>query len=196
MDTGQILVDTSSLLLLIRIAPHMFTEDKYGCCTIKEVRNEFFLNTLKFCSKYPWREQYNDRIACLPDDISDSPHVRQYQEAISCLIDAGISKDGGGFFDLSPVDKQLLACSLGNGLMISTCDQPLEDFAKQEFSGEFKGSVSPLGVLNSWLKRGIVAMTDSIYAVISDWRSCQEPAQPGRQKRTFESLTKRPYTGP
>lgn len=195
MNTGQVLFDTSSLLLLIRTVPNMFIDTKYGCCTIEGVRNEFF-KTPKFRSKYPWRNQFKDKIACLPEDISSSPDVSRYHEAISCLLDVGINnKKDGGLFDLSPVDKQVLACSLGNGLMISTCDQPLEDFAKQEFRREFKGSISPLGVLNLWLSKGLVFMSDSIYAVISDWRSCEEPAQPGRQKRTFQLITEKPYPG-
>jgi hypothetical protein len=195
MDTGQILLDTSSLIMLIRIIPTMLVDDKYRCCTISQVQKEF-LATPRFKVRYPWRNQFREKVAFLPAEVSDNPEVVRYLEAISCLLATGvINKRDGKLFDLSAVDQQLLACSLGNGYVISTCDQPLEDFAEQEFRKEFKGSISPLGILNSWIKSGLIILSDSMYAVVLDWRVCQEPPQPGRQKRNFELLTKRPYPG-
>jgi hypothetical protein len=42
-----ILCDTCSVLMLIRIAPDMFRDDRYGCVTIQEVFQELF-RTQKF----------------------------------------------------------------------------------------------------------------------------------------------------
>lgn len=196
MDAAdRILFDTSSLLMLIRIAPTMLLEEKYRCCTISQVQKEF-LATPKFKVRYPWRNQFRDKVVSLPAEVSGNHEVIRYHEAITCLLDTGvINKRNGKLFDLSSVDRQVLACSLGNGYMISTCDQPLEDFAKEEFRKDFKGSISPLGVLNFWIKISLIIFSDSIYAVVQDWRVCQEPPQPGRQKRRFELLTNRPYPG-
>jgi len=57
----EILCDTCSILMLLRIAPQMFLDDTYQCCTIAEVRNEIF-QTQKFKNKYPWREKFKDKI--------------------------------------------------------------------------------------------------------------------------------------
>lgn len=45
-----ILCDTSSVVMLLRIAPEMFEDKRYGCVTIKEVYNELFA-TQKFKSR-------------------------------------------------------------------------------------------------------------------------------------------------
>ena len=37
-----ILCDTCSVLMLIRVAPDMFCDDRYGCVTIKDVFRELF----------------------------------------------------------------------------------------------------------------------------------------------------------
>jgi len=51
----KILCDTSSVLLLIRIAPQMFIDDKFNCFTVREVWEEVF-QTQKFRTKYSWRD--------------------------------------------------------------------------------------------------------------------------------------------
>ncbi|NQV19357.1 MAG: hypothetical protein HQ534_12545 [Armatimonadetes bacterium] len=48
----NIICDTCSILMLIRIAPDMFIDSKYGCKTINEVRKEF-ISTTRFKEKYP-----------------------------------------------------------------------------------------------------------------------------------------------
>ncbi len=57
----NILCDTCSVLMLIRIAPDMFMLDKFNCVTVHEVRKEI-LQTQKFKSKYPWRTDFKDKI--------------------------------------------------------------------------------------------------------------------------------------
>ena len=56
-----ILCDTSSILLLIRIAPDMFIDERYECLTIYEVRDEIF-RTPRFKSKYSWRIDFKNKI--------------------------------------------------------------------------------------------------------------------------------------
>lgn len=38
----NILCDTCTILMLIRIAPDMFIDGRYNCVTINEVRDEIF----------------------------------------------------------------------------------------------------------------------------------------------------------
>jgi len=54
-----ILCDTSVILMLIRVAPDMFLDSDYECCTIRRVRDELF-RTQKFKTKYAWRGDYKD----------------------------------------------------------------------------------------------------------------------------------------
>ena len=55
-----ILCDTCSVLMLIRIAPDMFCDDRYECVTIQEMIQEMF-RTQKFKMRYPWRTKYKPR---------------------------------------------------------------------------------------------------------------------------------------
>jgi hypothetical protein len=48
-----ILCDTSSILMLLRIAPDMFTDERYECKAIRDVHDEI-VQTTKFKTKYPW----------------------------------------------------------------------------------------------------------------------------------------------
>lgn len=47
-----VLCDTCSVLMLIRIAPDMFEDSRYGCVTTQEVIRELF-RTQRFKEKYP-----------------------------------------------------------------------------------------------------------------------------------------------
>ena len=48
-----VLCDTSAILMLLRIAPDMFTDPRYGCVTIRQIYDEI-TRTPKFKSKYLW----------------------------------------------------------------------------------------------------------------------------------------------
>jgi len=60
----NILCDTCSILMLIRIVPEMFCDERFECVTIHEVIQEIF-RTQKFKSRYPWRERYKPKIKAL-----------------------------------------------------------------------------------------------------------------------------------
>ena len=62
----KILCDTCSILMVIRIAPDMLTDKKYGCFTIQEVREEI-IRQQKFKDKYPWRLRFKNKIRCIPN---------------------------------------------------------------------------------------------------------------------------------
>ncbi len=62
----KILCDTCSILMVIRIAPDMLTDEKYGCFTIQKVREEI-IRQQKFENKYPWRHDVKDKIQCIPN---------------------------------------------------------------------------------------------------------------------------------
>ncbi len=62
----KILCDTCSILMVMRIAPDMLTDEKYDCFTIQEVREEI-IRQQKFKDKYSWRHRFKDKIRCIPN---------------------------------------------------------------------------------------------------------------------------------
>ncbi len=53
-----VLCDTSSVLMLLRIAPDIFVDERFECVTVKVVHDEI-VGTTRFKSKYPWTEGGN-----------------------------------------------------------------------------------------------------------------------------------------
>lgn len=191
----HILCDTSSILLLIRIAPDMFIDERYQCCTIQPVRDEIF-RTQKFKSKYPWRDKYKNKIRCLSPEALQKAEIQFYQDAIYRLNDFGtINTYTGKIFSLSRVDILFLACALAHGFSITTGDQGIKDFAAQQFAGIFSGNVSALELINIWLEKKLIHWDEKLHEFLSDWGKQNEHAQPEEQKQRFERLTGMDYPG-
>lgn len=181
--------------MLIRIAPNIFLNESFGCCTISAARYEIF-RTQKFKKKYPWRDQFKDKIRCLSIDLAENEKVDLYFNATKLLIDNGtINKKTGRDFDLSYRDMKFLSCALGNGYRITTGDHDLRTFALQEFKKEFKGSISPLAMLNSWIRKGLVELNEEVYDYLIDWKTNNEDPQPKIQRIKFKKLTGQHYRG-
>jgi hypothetical protein len=190
-----ILCDTSCTLMLIRIAPDMFVDASYQCCTIVKTRHEIFRN-VRFKTKYPWRSQYRDKIRTLPNDLVGNESANRYFDAITVLVDHGtINEKAGCEFDLSYIDRKILACVLSNGYWLTSGDNDLKDFALQQFSREFKGSISPLAMVNRWIREGLIKWNDERHSYIADWSRDNEHPQFMHQIRQFQRLTRRPYPG-
>lgn len=191
----HILCDTCCILMLIRIAPDMFFDERYQCCTIHAVRDEFF-RTTKFKSKYPWRTDFKDKIFCLQNEIAENESVNRYFDVITLLLDQlTINERTNEIFDLSYVDRKILACALANGYHTTTGDTNLRDFASQEFPREYKGNISPLGILNRWLRKDLIIWNDNYQEYLSAWYKDNEHPQPANQKRQFKKLTRFNYPG-
>jgi len=192
MDT---LCDTSSIMMLVRIAPDMFLDSKYRCITLNLMRNEIFRNP-KFKNKYHWRNEFKAKIQCLPSSVTDNADVNRYFEAISMLIrNITINTKTGRPFDLSYADQRFLACALANGYRISTGDESLALFASQEFGDEFHDNISPLGIINGWMSEELIEWNDQLHTYVADWKINNEHPQPERQMRKFRKLTGRSYPG-
>src|SRR4030042_331322 len=191
----DILCDTSSIMMLVRIAPDMFLDSKYRCITLNLMRNEIFRNP-KFKNKYHWRNEFKAKIQCLPSSVTDNADVNRYFEAISMLIrNITINTKTGRPFDLSYADQRFLACALANGYRISTGDESLALFASQEFGDEFHGNISPLGIINGWMSEELIEWNDQLHTYVADWKINNEHPQPERQMRKFRKLTGRSYPG-
>lgn len=131
----------------------MFRDDRYGCVTIQEVFQELF-RTQKFKTRYPWRESYKSKIKTLGTSRVKQGDYELCLQAVENLISASkINKRTGHFFNLSSVDQKIAACSIVHDFTLTTVDDDLADFIRQEFSGS---SISPLGIINDWLEKGLV----------------------------------------
>jgi len=182
--------------MVFRVAPHMLNDEKYGCFTIQEVREEI-IRQQKFKDKYPWRHGFKDKIRCIPNsEIINNDFVNQYLEAINLLIESNIiNNKTGRLFDLSTVDKKFLACALGFGFKISTGDGGIKNLANQEFPKVFKGSISPLGMINKWIRKDLIDWNDELHEYVADWKRMGEASQPKHQKNVYKKLTGLKYIG-
>ena len=179
--------------MLIRIAPDMFVDERFDCVTVQEVCEEIF-RTQRFKTRYPWRNDYKDKIRPSTSLKSTGDKFELHLNVIRKLIDAGgVSSKTGKAFGLSFVDKKIAAYVTAYELEISSTDNSLIDFIEQEFD---KKNRSPLAILNDWIKKGLIQWTDDIQRIIEDWDKNDEPVQPIKDKKEFLKLTGIQYTGP
>jgi hypothetical protein len=192
----KILCDTCCVLMLIRFAPDMFVDESYNCLTITQARKEIF-RTQKFKSKYPWRDQFKDKIQCLRNsDLTDDESYNDYLNVINLLINNNtVNGKTEKLFDLSAIDRAFLACALSKGYQMTTGDSDIKDLAIQEFSETFKGSISPLGIINKWLREGLIEWDKTFQNYLLDWTTNNEDPQPKRQRVLFKKLTGFRYVG-
>ena len=191
-----ILCDTSVVLMLVRIAPDMFLDPHFECSTIRLVREEIF-RTQKFKTKYAWRTEFKSHIRCLAGEVSENEGVQRCFDAIHVLtLHGAVNEETGREFSLSHVDKMFLSCALANGYKISTGEKEMKLFAEQEFAKTFKGWISPLGIVNLWISKGLITWDDTLHYFLREWERDNEHPQPKRQKTIFKKLTGRKYPGP
>ena len=189
----NILCDTCSVLMLIRIAPDMFCDERFECITIQEVLQELF-RTQKFKIQYPWRDRYKSKIKALGNSEVRKEGFQLFLETVRNIVSAGkINKRTGLYFNLSRVDQVIAATSIANNFKLTTVDDDLAEFINQEFSGS---TISPLGIINDWIGKGLIKWDDEMQAVVEDWERCNEHPQPKREVKKFNKLTGYRYAGP
>jgi len=188
-----ILADTCSVLMLLRIAPDMFSNPQYGCTTTAEVLKELKSNQ-KFKTKYPWLKNLIPNVCCITNSELKKNGYDSTLSTINILLSTfPLNTNTDKVFDLSRVDRHIIACAAAHGHSITTGEKDIIDFAKQEFEIE---SISALGVLNKWIKNGLVECNDYLLAIIDDWEKSNEAGQPKDDIVSFQRLTKEFYLGP
>lgn len=182
--------------MLIRIAPNMFIDPNFECVTLPEVREEI-VRTQRFKTKYPWRNRYRDKLKCVPISyLNNSADYKLYCETSQLIINSGaINSKSDRLFNLSRVDIKVLSFALSEGYKLATGDAGIKEFAMQEFKDDYKGSISPLGMINMWLQNGLIKWNDKKHDYLSDWAASNEDPQPRRQKSLFKKLTGKKYPG-
>jgi hypothetical protein len=173
----------------------MFEDERFECITIREVYEEL-TQTTKFKTKYPWAGLMRNRLKSLPAGKTGSDDVNLYHEAIKNLVEIGTTdQKTERLFDLSNVDMRVVACALAFGYRVSSGDGGMIRFLEQEFSGEFKGNISPLGLLNMWIEKKLIVWDDEKQEHMAEWNENEEHAQPKTEIRRFTKLTGRRYPG-
>lgn len=187
-----ILCDTSTVLMLLRIAPDMFIDPKYECLTLVEVKNEILRST-KFKNKYAWRLSYKNKLKVIGMTEYDKAEFKLTEQTIDSMLNNYLMNDiTGHFFDLSSVDKKIAAYAICEQFNLATEDKSLKQFVHQEFEIEGYGA---LEVLNHWIRNGVLVIDDRVIDIISEWKILDEPQQTQQSIKEFESITKRKYTG-
>ena len=191
----HILCDTCTILMLIRIVPDMFTDEKYGCVTIPEVRKEIF-RTQKFKTKYPWRDDYRSHIVTGSATAHLTADYNQRHSMVRLMLDHGIEdQETGKLFDLSPVDQKIVALAITHGWKVGSEDRPIIRLLNQEFRSSFGGDISALELINEWLANKLIVWDEMKQAYLEEWYTLGEPPQSAKEKKRFAKLTKYKYVG-
>lgn len=189
----RILCDTCSVLMVIRIAPDMFIDTRFKCATISMVHSEIF-KTQKFKTKYPWREDFRSKIVAVGSSALRTEEVETTLSIINSLVSAGVENTKTGrLVDLSPTDKQIVACAAAHEYGIASGDGDLVNFAEQQFD---VSNIYPLGLVNDWLEEELIVWDQHLQMVIEDWEKCEEMEQPIAEVRRYQKLTGHFYAGP
>ena len=183
-----VLCDTCVLLMLLRIAPDMLSDQRFNCVTLQAMRDELLM-TQKFKGKYPWRTRYQSNLQTLPASILSSGRFCRTMQVVSATA-TGVNERTGKRFGLSRTDRIIAACVVAEEYQLSTGDNDLRDYLEQEFE---ISNVSPLEIINDWLARELMEWDDAKQAVLEDWKRCNEHAQPKKHIRNFEEITGRTY---
>jgi hypothetical protein len=185
----QILCDTCSLIMLIRIEPQMLTDSKYSCVTVRQVWEEF-TQTQKFENKYPWRGEYKRYIRCLSQSIVDTANYQIALKTAKVIEEMQRNQRTEKSYGLSRRDLEIAAIAIDQHFTLCSTDGNLIDFLDQQYEIP---NVTPLQIVNDWIKEGLIEWNDSRQEVITDWIKCNEKPQLPADIRRFESLTRSKY---
>jgi len=190
-----ILCNTSSILMLLRIAPDMFINDAYKCKTIREIHDEI-ARTTKFKTKYPWTQGMRANIKPIILNQEQKKREAHYFDTVRTLNRVGTENlKTGRIFDLSFVDLKLISHALSLDYRISSGDRALVQFVQQEFKDEFRGAISPIEMINGWIEKRLLAWDEVKQGYLSAWAEQNEHPQPVKAKKRFKDLTGYRYTG-
>jgi predicted nucleic acid-binding protein len=172
--------------MLIRINPEMFTRECFNCATTTEVQKELS-RTQKFKTKYPWRNKYKKYIKPLKISAHEDDQFKFFFKIINNTLESGIiNKRTRRLFNLSFVDKTIAAYAIRHKFKLSSTDQDLVDFVNQEYNCQ---TITPLEIINDWLKAKLITWDNDKQVIFEDWRQCNERKQTKPAIKEFELLS-------
>lgn len=185
-----VLQDTCAILMLLRIAPEMFTNPAFGCVTLASVQKEY-VRKQEFKVKYPWRGDLAHHIQPYSDYQLKQKGFEKRKKQVNAASQAVRNPRTGHAYgyDLSPVDKEIAAALLTLEAELCSGDTNLVKFV----SGELEIAChSPLAILNCWLEQKLVVWSEALHCVLTEW-AAQEKRQPPNEIKRFEALTGQKY---
>lgn len=190
-----ILCDTSSILMLLQIAPDMFTDERYECKTIRDIHDEV-VQTTKFKSEYPWVSQMRPNLRVTVPSEDQKKNEDLYFETIRHLNRERVyNAEKKRWVDLSWKDMKVLSHVLALECQISTGDDDLEYFARHEFKRDFRGNISALEIIVRWLENKVIQWDDEKQKLLALWVEHNEHPQPLKAKKRFKELSGFNYIG-
>lgn len=184
-----VVCDTCALLMLLRIAPDMFEDPRYGCVTIHNVWEEF-TRSARIGQKYPWRAELRGRVKSIPQGELETAAFMGQTRLVAFLAQDELNARTGRPFHLSRTDQRVAATSLANDWEVCTVEYELEDFMRQHFGSVV---VFPLRLVNNWLEQGLIEWDPDGQAVVEEWSRLHERPQLQHEIRRFEKLTGTTY---
>ncbi len=194
-----VLTDTCSIIMLLRIAPEMFSDERFGCVTIQTVHDEI-RQTAKFSVKYPWRNEFLPKIKAIPPGLllKTEYHVEN-GKTVARTLDSQ-RNSGGAPYGLSRVDREVVTAALTlsdltpeREVKISSTDRNRVRFASKQFGLE---NLEPLALINQWLRDGLIEWDENRNNLLFAWLSDGEPSPRREAIREFERLTGRKFPRP
>ena len=182
--------DTCAILMLVRICPDMFRDDRYGCVMLPEAYREY-TRSARFKRQYPWRSEYRGSLRSLPQTKLAEHGYVEVLKYMRASAERELDPSTGKAYadELSMTDVKMAAAAYSLDAELCSGDGPLSRFAEDQWE---IGVLSPLALVNRWIEGGLIEWTDERQAVLEDWVR-QERPQPRKDIAEFQRLTRRKY---
>ena len=184
MRTKRVVItDTNAIILLLRIAPEMFQDARFGCVLPEYAYQEFIMKP-EFKVLFPWRERYK-RFLNLGVSILDAQKHPQFPSALKTISLMSRIRPNryGKYYGLSKKDQEILSVAVAFGYDLCTEDRNLALFARDEFDVRV---FSALSLINRWIQDKLITWDDEKQALLADWG---DRKQPKKEVGIFQSLT-------
>ena len=186
-----VIQDTCTILMLIRIAPRMFTDKTFECMTLRSIVNEV-TRTTRFKYIYPWRKDFLHCIIHCPETDMTRKGFHTKRKHVENLCHLKQNPKTGRFYisELSPADIDVATALLCEESILCSVDRNLAIFAENELDVQ---CITPLALVNNWIEKRLILWDDQLHAFVSEWIALKEPRQPQKEIERFERLTSRTY---
>ena len=178
-----VLTDTNAIVLLLRIAPEMFRDERFGCVLPEYAYQEFILKP-EFKVLFPWRERYKHFLQ-LGVSILEAQKHPQFPSALKAISVMSRMRPNryGKCYGLSKKDQEILSVAVAFCYALCTEDRNLALFAREEFGIQV---FSALSLINRWIKDKLITWDDEKQTLLSDWG---DRKQPEKEVELFHTLT-------
>lgn len=134
----------------------------------------------------------NSKIKYLSYTKEQSNNINTAVNNITNLTEIIPNERTGKYFELSKIDKKIIACVIELEYELSSVDRDLNDFVEQQTD---KKSIKPLALINIWLEKDLLNWDKEKQSYIRDWDLQNEAPQDKNDIKKFESFSGYNYCG-